>query len=303
MLHYLSLFLQLLGYIKDQVNEFTKKHLDFYYYDILGLTRKGPLPDEANIIIRLMDDVQAFFVTKGTRLSAGQDNLDKDLVYVTEKDTLITQAQIQQIKTLYTGKQTTTLQQVDDADKDERLMKMMQLTLGDPNTGDALPYYNGEEVTITVLQTINAHLSDANNQAYIKDKLFFLRADDFAYIINNYATPNGDWERRTNLLKAAFIHKKTPPGEVRQLMPPPIIYRQQQTACWINWCLPNGRMPMQLPMQGQAFLLRAAVAILHFALTPLEKDIPKQSALMLNILPSDWQLHRLTCCCRKVKEQ
>ena len=186
-------FLQLLSYIKDQVNEFTKKHLDFYYYDILGLTRKGPLPDEANIIIRLMDDVQAFFVTKGTRLSAGQDNLDKDLVYVTEKDTLITQAQIQQIKTLYTGKQTTTLQQVDDADKDERLMKMMQLTLGDPNNGDALPYYNGEEVTITVLQTINAHLSDANNQVYIKDKLFFLRADDFAYIINNYATPNGDW--------------------------------------------------------------------------------------------------------------
>ena len=207
-------FLQLLGYIKEQINEFTKKHLDFYYYDILGLTRKGPLPDEANIIVQLVDDVKAFFVKKGTQLSAGQDSLGKDQIYVTEKDTLISQAQIQQIKTFYTGKKTTTLQQVKEANKDERLMNMMRLALGDPNPGDPLPYHKGEEVNLTVLQAINDHLSDADNQAYIKDKLFFVRADDFAYIMNNYATPAADWERIMNLLKAAFIVKKTPPDEV-----------------------------------------------------------------------------------------
>ena len=67
-------FLQLLGFIKNQLNEFTKKHLDFYYYEILGLEKKGPSPDEANIIIQLADDIEEFFVTQGAQLLAGKDS-------------------------------------------------------------------------------------------------------------------------------------------------------------------------------------------------------------------------------------
>src|SRR4051794_968084 len=114
-------FLQLLGFIKDQINEFTKKHLDFYYYEILGLTRKGPLPDEANVIIQLVEDVQEFLLKQGTQLLAGQDSSGKDLIYVTERDTVINQAQIQNIKTFYTGKKTTTLAQVEGDNNDARL--------------------------------------------------------------------------------------------------------------------------------------------------------------------------------------
>jgi hypothetical protein len=197
-------FLQLLGFIKDQVNEFTKKHLDFYYYEILGLTRKGPLPDEANVIIQLVDDVQEFFVQKGTQLLAGQDSAGKDQVYVTERDTVINQAQIQNIKTFYTGKTTTTLEQVQGENKDDMLVKMMQLALGDPNPGDPLPYHNGSPVEIAELKAINSNLYDPSNQSYVENKLYFSNKDDFAFIINNYPTPAADWERIAYKLKEAY---------------------------------------------------------------------------------------------------
>ncbi len=197
-------FLQLLGFIKDQINEFTKKHLDFYYYDILGLTPKGPVPDEANVIVQLVDDVKELFVQKGTQLLAGQDSAGKDLIYVTEWDTVINQAQIQNIKTFYTGKKTTILEQVQGENNDDRLVKMMQLALGDPNPGDPLPYHNGSLVGIGELRAISSNLSDPNNQLYLENKLFFLRIEDFTDIINSYATPTADWDRIVYMLKAAY---------------------------------------------------------------------------------------------------
>jgi hypothetical protein len=208
-------FLQLLGFIKDQINEFTKKHLDFYYYDILGLTPKGPVPDEANVIVQLVDDVKEYFVQKGTQLLAGQDSEGKDLIYVTEWDTVINQAQVQNIKTFYTGKKTTTLLQVkgDKDNVDDRLIKMMQLALGDPNPGDPLPYHNSKTVGIAELKAINSNLSDPNNQFYVENKLFFtekegfpfpINKDNFAFIINNYAAPAADWERIAYPLKVAY---------------------------------------------------------------------------------------------------
>src|SRR5262249_12121109 len=156
------------------------KHLDFYYFEILGLTRKGPVPDEANVIVQLADDVREFFVKKGTKLLAGQDSLGNDLVYETERDTVISQAQIQKIKTFYTGKKTITLEQVKEDKKDDQLIKIMQLALGDPDSGDPLPYHNGSPVGIAELKAINSKLSDTGNQQYVENKLFFSKKEDFA---------------------------------------------------------------------------------------------------------------------------
>ncbi len=198
-------FLQLLGYIKEQLNGFTKKHLDFFYFDILGLTPKGPVPDVANVIIQLADDVQELFVAKGTGLLAGKDSLDKDLVYITEKDTVISQATIKKIKTLYTGKQATTLHQLlqDESIKvdSERMLKMMQLVLGYPMPGDPLPYYNNAPVTLDIL---NALVNDERATDYITGKLF-LTKEEFADLVPNYAS---NWSKTETTLINAYRRKE-----------------------------------------------------------------------------------------------
>lgn len=199
-------FLQLLGYVKDQINGFTKKHLDFFYYEILGLTRKGPVPDVANVIIQLADDVQALFVAKGTGLLAGKDSSDKDLVYVTEKDTVISRAAIQNIKTLYTGKKTTTLHQLlqDPAisNPNERLLKMMQLVLGDPQPGDPLPAYGGKMDSIEKLSQLS--VADDKAVSYITGKLMFSK-DEFTDLITNFAS---NWSKTEETLISAFRRKE-----------------------------------------------------------------------------------------------
>lgn len=207
-------FLQLLGYLKQQFNGFTKKHLDFYYFDILGLTRKGPIPDVANVIIELAEDVQALFVAKGTRLLAGKDSLDKDLVYTTETDTVVSRGVIKRIKTWYTGKKNTTLQQVANSSlpADEKLLAMMQIALGNPNPGDPLPPFGNLPYDMAAFKNMAGRIATAVSAAdsdYITQKLF-LTIDAFKNIAGTYATSAADWERIQYQLKQAYTLKKQP---------------------------------------------------------------------------------------------
>ncbi|WPV01751.1 baseplate J/gp47 family protein [Mucilaginibacter sp. cycad4] len=97
-------FLKLLETIKTQLNQFTKKHLDLYYGELLGLSRKKPIPDVVNIIIELSNDVEELLLEKGTAVNAGKDTLGKDLVYKIQKDTLITKATVARIKSVFVEK-------------------------------------------------------------------------------------------------------------------------------------------------------------------------------------------------------
>ncbi len=96
-------FLHLFRYLQDQLNGLTQKHLDYYYERILHLERRRQLPDCAHLVFQLAQGVIRHTLEPGTAFRAGKDSKGADLFYLLERPLSLHQAQVAELRTLYTG--------------------------------------------------------------------------------------------------------------------------------------------------------------------------------------------------------
>ncbi|MBI1938380.1 MAG: baseplate J/gp47 family protein [Ignavibacteriales bacterium] len=97
-------FLQLLDIAKKDLNAITKRHLDFYYRDVLQLEKNEEVPDAVHVIFQLAKQVDSYLIKEGTRLKAGKDETGVEVIYKVEEDTVINKAAIDQLKTIFVDK-------------------------------------------------------------------------------------------------------------------------------------------------------------------------------------------------------
>ena len=81
-------FLKLLGVVKEQFNEFTKKQLDFYYREVLRIETKPALPDYAHLVIEPFKTAP-FLIEKDTLFMGGENSLGQKKFYKTTADQVI----------------------------------------------------------------------------------------------------------------------------------------------------------------------------------------------------------------------
>ncbi|CAM1368102.1 Baseplate J-like protein [Tenacibaculum sediminilitoris] len=94
-------FLKLLELSKEQFNNLTKRHLDFYYKEILQVQKREPIPDQAHVIFELAKKITDEQIEEGTLLDAKKDSLGNPLVYETEEELIVNKASVGAIKTVY----------------------------------------------------------------------------------------------------------------------------------------------------------------------------------------------------------
>ena len=187
-------FFQLLQNIKNQLNEFTYQHLEFYYKEALGMAPKLPVSDQVNVIINLIDSTDQYFLEAGTLLDAGKDSDGVQRLYKTDQNILVNKAQIGSLKTIFVEKQLIGIEEAhqnntDDVDKG--LVKMIELALGDLGPGEDLPDFPEAVINLNLatdqlrLIHIYDNIDDVDNLAYITDKLFMTQGD-FSYIIEKH---------------------------------------------------------------------------------------------------------------------
>ncbi len=97
-------FLKIFKHAQDEMNKITKKHLDFYYRDVLHLTEKPAVPDQVYLIFELAKHVSSTLMNKYTQFKAGKDELGNNVVYETKQETSLNKATVAQIKTVFTNK-------------------------------------------------------------------------------------------------------------------------------------------------------------------------------------------------------
>lgn len=97
-------FLELFKFVQRDINTFTKRHLDFYYKDVLKLIKKSSDPDQAFIIFELAQNATSILIPEGTALDGGEDALGNPLVYRTERDVVINKAATTSFKSLFYNK-------------------------------------------------------------------------------------------------------------------------------------------------------------------------------------------------------
>lgn len=94
-------FIQLLEFSKNHFNKLTKRHLDFYYHDILKLEKEAALADEVYVLFELAKNVVSEQIDKGTQLDAGKDSAGKKMVYKTTEELVVNQTKVSLLKNVY----------------------------------------------------------------------------------------------------------------------------------------------------------------------------------------------------------
>lgn len=93
-------FLKLMMHSQDELNSLTKRHLDFYYKEVLQLKNKPFTPDRVYLVFELAKNIVSEIVPEGTLLNAGKDDAKKTIHFATEEELVINAAAITAIKSL-----------------------------------------------------------------------------------------------------------------------------------------------------------------------------------------------------------
>ncbi|MBN2486382.1 MAG: baseplate J/gp47 family protein [Bacteroidales bacterium] len=97
-------FLKLFRYAQDEINQITKKHLDFYYRDVLHLAENPAVPDQVYLIFELAKHASTFLLEKDTAFKAGKDSLGNNVVYKIDRETALNKAFVSELKAVFVNK-------------------------------------------------------------------------------------------------------------------------------------------------------------------------------------------------------
>jgi hypothetical protein len=98
-------FLKLFKYAQDEMNKITKKHLDFFYRDVLQLKENDAVPDQVFLIFELAKHVKAkkHLLKKSTKLKAGKDSEGNNLTYKLVSDMTLNIASVSEMKAVFSN--------------------------------------------------------------------------------------------------------------------------------------------------------------------------------------------------------
>lgn len=94
-------FLKLLELSQNKLNLITKKHLDFFYKDILQIEKLPAKADKVSIIFELAKKIAEEKIAANTELDAGKDSDGKKLIYKTTEEFIANKANIAYLKSVY----------------------------------------------------------------------------------------------------------------------------------------------------------------------------------------------------------
>jgi hypothetical protein len=96
-------FIMLLQHSKDALNQFTGRHLDFYFKQVLQLRNRPEVPDKVHVIFELARNLTGFLLPQGTALDAGKDKSTKPkpIVFKTNSELAVNSATIAAMKSWY----------------------------------------------------------------------------------------------------------------------------------------------------------------------------------------------------------
>jgi hypothetical protein len=119
-------FLKLLDFSKKAFNGLTKRHLDFYYNEILQIEKNDAQPDKAYVIFELAKKAIQERIPGGTLLDGDKDSNGKRRIYKTDEGFIANQAKVVQIKSFLN-------------DVKKRELKMAPVANSADGLGDKLP--------------------------------------------------------------------------------------------------------------------------------------------------------------------
>ena len=96
-------FLKLFRIAQTDINTLTKRHLDFYYKEVLRLKPKVAQPNHAHVLVELAKQTDAYALAAATEFKAGKDSDGKEVAYALERATSFNKAKVISLRSFYKG--------------------------------------------------------------------------------------------------------------------------------------------------------------------------------------------------------
>ncbi len=94
-------FLKLMKFPQQQLNKLGKRHLDFYYKEVLQLSLKPAEPNRVHLIFELAKNAISDILPKGTLFDGGKDKNGKPILYATTEELVVGKAKVAGLKSIY----------------------------------------------------------------------------------------------------------------------------------------------------------------------------------------------------------
>ncbi len=101
----LMAFLELFHQSQSSLNQVTKRHLDYYYQQILRLEKKEPKPDIVHVILELARQIDSYHLNEGTIFLAGKNDVGEDRLYRLLSNTHLTKSAVTSVRSLFVDQQ------------------------------------------------------------------------------------------------------------------------------------------------------------------------------------------------------
>lgn len=96
-------FLRLFKLEQDNFNTLSEKHLEYYYHNVLGFSRKKGKPGAVTVFASLVKNVRNAVVPAGTRFSAGKDASGREIMYKTPVDVALVAGSVDTVTRMIPG--------------------------------------------------------------------------------------------------------------------------------------------------------------------------------------------------------
>lgn len=94
-------FLKLFKYLQEDLNTFSKKHLDHFYKEVLKLKPKPAQPDHAHLVIEIQKQLEKYLLKKGIAYKDGKDANKTDIIFTSDDEIVVNKATVKEQRTLF----------------------------------------------------------------------------------------------------------------------------------------------------------------------------------------------------------
>ena len=136
-------FVDLLDLARAQLNDFSRRHLDHHYAQVLRMARKLAVPDRVHVLAQVDARAASALLPAGSLFNAGQDSAGLDRVYRSEQSLVLHPVAVAALKSLradirHTGLREASLQFHIGGSRSDAFVAMLRIALGQPDPGGAL---------------------------------------------------------------------------------------------------------------------------------------------------------------------
>lgn len=93
-------FIRLLELSQNRFNNLSKRHLDFYYKEILKIEKQLPQPDKAHVILELAKRIEEYKIAQETPFDAGKDPDGNAMVFNSLREIVVNKAKVSSLKSI-----------------------------------------------------------------------------------------------------------------------------------------------------------------------------------------------------------